>query len=416
MSPVAFTIGDPLPPGAINARRIELSFPLVIDGNVIFPSSEEQWRELTSIFPTTQSAWIGSPYLVIQVQELPLPPWPLSIGRIPLHLSTEDDANGPIDKGDQGRSRTAALPQYNLRNDPVPILPIFTDIVDYFKSKHVVVHEIFHFHGFFRLTVADDTNLDTLPWRISNQAAFYKFRSQEQDPDASALRVQQPSGVLRDNTNYLANHIGLLRPGVMVSTSLSDGSWTSTTLGILVVDRSGTPFITVADHVFNDDGEVWHPDPSGTLIGKIMHRFPDSDIALVQLEKNIKFDNKTFGNVDNPEGTVPSRIATTSLFFDNIDMNNPFSGYCVGQILAPGVRVEGSGLMIQHYWVIMDASSDQGPIDGSCGSAILNDDGEVVGFFRFKKQGSRDCYAVSSEMLIKAGYQIPMPQVQTDTK
>lgn len=406
MSPVAFTIGEDLPPAVMNARRIELSFPLVVDGNVVFPSSEEQWRELTSIFPTTKSAWMGSPYLVIQVQELPPPPWPLSIGRIPLHLSTEDDANGPVDKGDQGRARTTALPQYNLRNNSLPILPIFTDIVDYFKSKHVVVREIFHFPGFFRLTVADNTNLNTLPWRISNQAAFYKFQSQEQDPDPSALRVQQPSGVLRDNTNYLADHIGVLRPDVMVSSSLSDGSWKSTTLGILVVDRSGTSFITVADHGFNDDGEVWHPDPSGTLIGKIRHRFPDSDIALVQLEKNIKFDNKTFGNVDDPAGSIPTRIATKTLFFDNIYMDNPFAGYCVGQILAPGVRVESSGIMIQHCWVAMDVSSDQGPIDGSCGSAIFNDDDEVVGFFRFKKHGSRDCYAVSSEMLIQAGYHI----------
>jgi hypothetical protein len=194
------------------------------------------------------------------------------------------------------------------------------------------VHEIFHFPGFFLLDAADGTNLDTLLWRISNQAAFYKYRSQENNLDPSALRVQQHSGVLRDNTNHLSHEMGLLRPGVMISSSLSEGSSESTTSGISVIDGSGASFITVADHGFNDDGEVWRPDPNGTLIGTVMHKFPDLVIALMQLEQTVKFDNTALGNADNPTGTIPGRIATKPLSFDNIAMDNPFTGYCLGQI------------------------------------------------------------------------------------
>jgi hypothetical protein len=68
--------------------------------------------------------------------------------------------------------------------------------------------------------------------------------------------------------------------------------------------------------------------------------------------------------------------------------------------------------MIQHYCVVMDVNSDRASIDGSCGLAILNGDGEIVGFFRLKKRDSRVCYVVSSEMLIKAGYRIAVAQVQ----
>jgi hypothetical protein len=383
-------------------RQIEVSFPMVVNGDAVGPTSKDHWKEIMSIFPTTRSLFIGSPYMIIQVQELPPQPWPVSVGRIPLCLSLEEGSDA-FDRGRQGRSRVNAMPQYNLRGDAKPPLSVFTDIVDDFKWKHVIVREIFHFLGFFRLTVANSTDLETLPYRIANQAAFYKFCTEERDP--SALRIQQPSGVLENNINSLADETKCLFPGVMVSSSLSDGSYRSTTMGVLVVDASGATFITVASHAFNPNGEIWYPDPSGTLIGRMVRNYPESGIALVQLQDNIDFDNK----IDSA-GITLSCVAERSQLFDNIRMDNAFSGSCVGQIAGFGLRAENYyGVMTPHYWAIMDDKSHQ---HSRCGSAVLNDAGEVVGFFKFARPDSRDCYVVSSEILIQAGYQIPNPSVQ----
>jgi hypothetical protein len=46
------------------------------------------------------------------------------------------------------------------------------------------------------------------------------------------------------------------------------------------------------------------------------------------------------------------------------------------------------------------------PVDGSCGSPILNSDGEVVGLFRFKKEDSHHCLGVSAMELRTFGYEI----------
>jgi hypothetical protein len=85
-------------------------------------------------------------------------------------------------------------------------------------------------------------------------------------------------------------------------------------------------------------------------------------------------------------------------------MNNPFSGYAIGQILATGIKIEGSGAMIEHKWMLMDCGTE--PVEGSCGSPILDDNRRVVGFFRYKRKDSPHCYAVSSMELREAEYEI----------
>jgi hypothetical protein len=77
------------------------------------------------------------------------------------------------------------------------------------------------FKGFFRIVVSDDTDINALPWRIANQGACYKLLSEEEASDLSALRQKPPTGVDRDDSNYLSNDNKLLRPGIMVSSSKS---------------------------------------------------------------------------------------------------------------------------------------------------------------------------------------------------
>jgi hypothetical protein len=137
--------------------------------------------------------------------------------------------------------------------------------------------------GFWRITIPDNTNLKVLPSVIAHQVCFYKFQSEDPYPDPSALRLKAPQGVEYDDTLYAATPSALLRPGIMVSSSIrlatKDGkteeTFMTTTSGILVVDRHGQPFITVATHGFEDDGLVYHPNPvKGSVIGSIVEKIP----------------------------------------------------------------------------------------------------------------------------------------------
>lgn len=95
-------------------------------------------------------------------------------------------------------------------------------------------------------------------------------------------------------------------------------------------------------------------------------------------------------------------------------MNNPFSGHSDGQILATGIKVEDSGVMIKHEWILMDSGMDRGmdPVDGSCGSPILDDNRQVVGLFRYKQKNSQHCYAVSATELRAAEYEICEQEIE----
>jgi len=85
-----FSLGsDPTPSAITNASNIDLSFPMVEDGGGRGPTNKDQWKETTSLFPTTQEVWINSPFLVICVQTLPPRPWPLTIGGYPLQITTD---------------------------------------------------------------------------------------------------------------------------------------------------------------------------------------------------------------------------------------------------------------------------------------------------------------------------------------
>jgi hypothetical protein len=75
------------------------SFPMVVDGRVVGPTSKEQWKELTNIFPNTQEVWVGTPHVTIKVSVLPPKPWPFTIGHLPLHLMAGDANHDPMDRG-----------------------------------------------------------------------------------------------------------------------------------------------------------------------------------------------------------------------------------------------------------------------------------------------------------------------------
>lgn len=61
---------------------------------------------------------------------------------------------------------------------------------------------------------------------------------------------------------------------------------------------------------FETDGFVYHPNPiSGSVIGRIVHTLPGTDILVVKLNPRLRYTKETFGTNTNPEG---ARIAGIS--------------------------------------------------------------------------------------------------------
>src|SRR5271170_5192157 len=260
------------------SKEIELSYPLVENGRPTTPPRGD-FSELLNLFPTTFAAEVVPPYVIIRVRTLPPKPWPFTVGGLLLWLTTDEDAEC-FDRGRTGKG-PKALEHIDLQRKDEFSEDILREAIAVFRALQVKIRDIMWCAGFWRITIPDNTDLKALPSFIAHQVCFYKFQSEDPDPDPSALRAKVPQGVEHDDTLYATTPNALLRPGIMVSSSIrsvtKDGkteeSYMTTTSGLLVVDRYGQPFITVATHGFEDDGLVYHPTPStGLVIGKIVER------------------------------------------------------------------------------------------------------------------------------------------------
>jgi hypothetical protein len=398
------------------SKRIELSYSLVENGRPTTPPRGD-FSELLKLFPTTFAAEVAPPYVIIRVRTLPPKPWPFTVGGLPLWLTTDEFADC-FDRGRTGKGRKA-LENIDLQRKEEFSEDILREVIAVFRDLQVKIRDIMWCPGFWRITIPDDADLKVLPSFVAHQVCFYKFQSEDPDPGPSALGAKVPQGVKYDDTLYATTPNALLRPGIMVSSSIrlveTDGkteeTFKITTSGILVVDRHGQLFITVATHGFEDDGLVYHPTPvKGSVIGRIVDRLPGTDISIVKLNSGLRYVNETFGTTDNPGGIRASGISPCYpphlRAYDLITMDNPFSGSCHGFVLGLGgiIPEEGDKDYVLHEWQIFENGNE--PVDGSCGSPILNSDGEVVGLFRSKKESSNHCLGVSAMELRTFGYEI----------
>ncbi|KAH0551323.1 hypothetical protein GP486_007432 [Trichoglossum hirsutum] len=398
------------------SKRVELSYSLVENGRPTLPP-HNGFSELLGLFPTTFAADVVPPFVIIRVRTLPPKPWPFTVGGLPLWLTVDESADY-FDRGRIGKGQKK-LEYIDLQRREEFSVNILKEAITVFQDLHVKIRDIMWSPGFWRITVPDYTDLEVLPSFIARQVCFYKFLSEDPNTDPPALRSKVPQGVEYDDTFYALTPNALLRPGIMVSSSIRyetrDGkvedTFKTTTSGILVVDRHGQPFITVATHGFEDDGLVYHPNPKkGSVIGKIVDRLLGTDISIVKLNPGLRYTNETFGTEDNPDGIKMSDISPCYpphlRAYDAITMNNPFSGSCEGVVLGLGAMFpeEGERGYVLHQWYILE--NVDGTVDGSCGSPILDCDGQVVGLFRFKKENSPHCFGVSAMELRTLGYEI----------
>lgn len=377
---------------------------------------EGDFSELLNFFPTTFGADVFPPYLIIRVRKIPPKPWPLTIGGLPVQFCTENWVEC-FDRGRLGRG-PGCLKDLDLQRTIDFNQDVLRQVVRLFQELRIKIRDVFWFGGFWQITIPDGTEIKPLPSRIASSPAFYRTMSEAPDPDPAAPRSKPPQGVEYDDTTYTTAP-NALRPGIMLSSSVrtilrngvSEEIFKTTTSGILVTNRKGQMFITVATHGFEEDGLVYHPTPhKGTVIGRIIESLPGTDISVAILNPGLRYVNETFGTDAEPDGiringispAYPPHLRT----YDALTMNNPFSGSCEGVTMALGARISGEGDQdyVAHEWSLFENGDE--PVDGSYGSPILDAEGKVVGLFRFKAANSSLCLSVSAMELRECGYEL----------
>lgn len=397
------------------SKRITLAFKLLENGRYIGPP-KDGFNQLASLFPTTFAVGVRPPFLLFRVRTIPPKPWPISVAGLPPRFTTDEHQPG-WNMGKVGTGPKLLL-QYNLQRKDEFSDKVLKDAINSLIEQKLDFIDLRWYGAFWVVSLpGKETSFQKIPSFLAGQGCYYRF-SESEDCLPAALQGKPPTGIQYDNTIY-ADEVGsILRPGIIVSSSVTtstvDGkeirNFKSTTSGLMVVNQDGDKFITIAAHGFEQDGLVWHPNPHhGKIIGNIVESIPDADIAIVKLNKGLRYTNHTFGTAENPGGKAMVGISPNypphTLIGDIISMDNPYSGFCEGQIVALGAKIGNSGKhYIPHTWTILQSGEEV--VDGSCGSVILDDDGRVVGFFRYMSNDGTDCYTVSATELRENGYEI----------
>ncbi|KAI9716646.1 MAG: hypothetical protein M1812_005184 [Candelaria pacifica] len=390
------------------SRKIELSYSLVQAGRATTPPLGD-FTDLLRLFPTTFDVSVTPPYLVIRVRQLPPRPWPLTVAGLPVDFRI-DELEESFQRGRLGRG-PRALGQLDLHTKLDYSPDMLHRAVLVFRDLEVEIRDIFWFGGFWQISVPDESDIKQLPMSIANSPVFYQKLSEVPDPDPPALHIEPPQGIEYDNKVYTESTNAPLRPGIMLTSSDSQRTFKTTTSGILVANNAGEHFITVSTHGFNKDGLVYHPNPKGTLIGKVVLSLPDTDISIVKLNAGLRYVNETFRTAAaQPQGIRNNGIspdyAPRLRTFDPLIMDKPFTGRSEGIVMGVGARITDlkAAKYVLHQWSILENRDLS--VGSSCGSPILNAADQVVGLFRFKKTKSDLCLAVSAIELRNFGYEI----------
>ncbi|KAI1846568.1 hypothetical protein JX266_007465 [Neoarthrinium moseri] len=232
-----------------------------------------------------------------------------------------------------------------------------------------------------------------LPGKIAGCPSGYLRDHELHRPPWTDRKPKQPiapqpvSGVV-DRTAY-----DTLRPGVMISSSklVEHGhpSELSTSSGVLVKDPHGNQFMTATSHGIGQNTTVFQTGRPERTIGKAAIDVAFTDIALVDLARDVVFENETFeSNGTAPKFTRLAKSTDPVRMGHDCYLNSPYTGHLDGIIMMKSVKLEAAVSFeaqkryIIYNWAWMGQGGTRIP-DGTCGSAIWDSDGVVLGFFHF---------------------------------
>lgn len=257
------------------------------------------------MFHETYEVSVNVSYMIVRCHNLPKKPWPLTIGGMPLWI-TSDATETPEIEGRGGRA-PPIMEQLPFSKFASPTGQHFNSIAQYFlNSLNVIVSEIMWNGVQLRLTISDDVRPERLPFKIGKLLAVYNKTNAIPEHQEVARRLITPSATVRDDTCYI---------------------------------------------------------PPGLLIG------------------------------------------------DTLTMENSFSGLCEGIFMASIWKsIPADENPHKLPWVVISnfylGNGGEKPLDGSCGSPVVTEIGEVIGLFRFMTNNGK-AYCVSVEVLMETGHSFP---------
>jgi hypothetical protein len=349
---------------------------------------------LHQAFPSATEFAFQWPLIVVRCSEPPSQV-PLTIGRVPAIFLPANDPYEMI-PGTPGHPR---VPDYLADKVYDPGNETRFDfcqrVLVTLSERNLYPLSVSMYFGALIIELRDDILPSSLPGRLGGIVPYYsngepawKNRSIRQS------RLISPLQGNIDVSNYAATG---LTPGVRVS-----GEHYAGTSGLVLVNRvTNDRRVMVVNHVFNDTDDVYHPATAPqNLIGKIVQRYSDLDIALVQLHDDIKYSNRSYFDAPAPKRLVTEEYRGTpgqEWFF----VDSPFTG--LAPLLWGGVRVGITEDVTQAYhslkydkqYIFLSMGINVGRLaEGVCGSPIVHDecasgsesDGAVLGLFSWSDQ------------------------------
>ncbi|KAH6630931.1 hypothetical protein B0J18DRAFT_422641 [Chaetomium sp. MPI-SDFR-AT-0129] len=425
------------------SKRVFLPFDVRDPGTRI--SNKEVQDLLRSIFSTTWD--VGEvryrSHLLFQVEQLPCGPWPVTVGGLPFTIASNDGqgralmlprqihghANIKICQEGHPDNSKPLISDAHLRRLAAEVNTWFEENVPGIRMLELMftcertIYIVLEDH------VAINVHKNKFPGWIANRFVGYINNRELHRPewvDMPAKRVNQPQpnqGVI-DNTAY-----DVLRPGVQInSKSLrdqADSSVLSTTAGVLVENDAGEAFMTAASHGIGEDGTVWQGGRADRIIGKAAVEIPFTDISLLKPKKDVAFVYKTFET--EAAGPIPKfirlRTSEDDMPCGPCYLNSPYTGNMVGALVRKSVRLFKPGppprstqrdvrYVVYDWMHTGQVEGNDGkvqPPEGTCGSAVWNDDGVILGFYQhYVSEGPWAGFSalVSASAVVDAGYRL----------
>ncbi|CAH0052225.1 unnamed protein product, partial [Clonostachys solani] len=299
-------------------------------------------------------------------------------------------------------------------------------------SPHLAVVEIiFDAERTFHIILQDNIDIPSicskLPGNIARCWARYLNERDLHRPkgrQASRGTLPDPTQGTVDKTPYET-----LRPGVAISSPIAANHSQSlvTTSGVMVQNFAGDRFMTAASHGIGRSRRLFQAQPVGDPkeIGEAVVEISFTDVALVQLNNGINFENTPF---DQEGEDIPNFTRLLGeVADDRIDMslevtlNSPFTGVIAGVVIAlsfkltsvPPVHPTEDALSYNIFmwsWAGQNTLGTQPRVpDSVCGSAIWDSNGRIIGFFHFYvEEGpwAGYCASISADEVVRAGYRL----------
>jgi len=376
--------------------------------------TKQEMALLHTTFPTAITFRFEFPLLIIHCKEPP-EKIPLTVGRVAAIFLSDKENYHPF-PGTVGNPRN---PDW-LADDPYDSeaeteLTFCSRVfracnVNGFKPVSVSLYL-----GTLILELKEYVPTNKFPGKIGGVVPYYcNGVSAWSSRNVPQSRLIDPEGGNEDTSNYTSSG---LNPGVRIC-----GHKYAGTSGLIVRNRStGERRLMVAEHVFKDTDEVFHPTTKlENRIGTITHRYPALDVALVRLDESVNYLNESYFDAPQCKRLVTSRYEGTAgqewFYLD--------SGYTgLVPFLWTGVRMELREDITgpfhelkydaQYIFLAMHINVGRLP-NGVCGSLLVHDetddpvsDGAVLGLFSWGDQNVvENLFVAVLDPLVDEGWEV----------